>query len=149
MFAFLFCFFKHGATDPYLHTHIRLHTIFCSPFSVFLTFRLNTAFLFFFHTHNLMLSHTYTHTADTHRHKNTPLTRSIWYVLEATDVRSPTNIYNAVHHQPSQPFKQRIGQRLSVMLHHSVALHAQVTLFRWRDTLAAVLLHQQSAGLQG
>lgn len=30
------------------------------------------------------------------------------------------------------------------MLHRS-----QVTLFRWRDTLAVVLLHQQSAGLQG
>lgn len=100
---------------------------------------------FFFSLSHLKsaVSFTQTHT-QSHIYTRTKLTPSIWYAFNATDVRSPTSIYNGVHQQPSQPFKWREGRGLSVMLHRS-----QVTLFRWRDTLAVVLLHQQSAGLQG
>lgn len=100
---------------------------------------------FFFSLSHLKsaVSFTQTHT-QSHIYTRTKLSPSIWYAFNATDVRSPTSICNGVHQQPSQPFKWREGRGLSVMLHRS-----QVTLFRWRDTLAVVLLHQQSAGLQG
>ena len=54
-----------------------------------------------------------------------------------------------MHHQPSQPFRQRGGRLLSVMLHHSVALHAQVTLFRWSNTLAVFCCISKVLGYRG
>lgn len=44
-----------------------------------------------------------------HTHIHALLALSIWYVLNATDVRSPTSIYNIKHQQPSQAYSSQQG----------------------------------------
>lgn len=76
------------------------------------------------------------------------LAHFICYVLSAIHVRSPYLSITLCIPTVSG-LQQRARGCLSIMLQHSVALPAEVTLFGWRGTLAVVLLHKQSAGLQG